>query len=117
MTDYGDYTPITVRSKTAQDAPTYTQADLDRIVKAAVDYASQKAAQEARAVALESVIANIRLDVENDDISTGAGQWIIDTILALLDTPAAEALAARDERVRAEERERVHAAIRAGGET
>lgn len=84
-------------------AKTFTQDDLDRIVKAAVDYASQAAAQEARAVALQ-------------EVATACGKWSDECgnwesgeawafgeagsrILALLDTPAAEA----PERVRAEQ--------------
>lgn len=77
---------------------TYTQDDLDRIVQAAVDYASQKAAQEARAVALREAAEVAQCYHDKGQVTKP------DDILALLDKPAAEALAARDERARAEER-------------
>lgn len=100
---------------------TYTQADLDRIVKEAVDYASQAAAQEARAAALQEaaewhkeVITHDRggldyasavgIPISNaDDLraSVAIHEYALNRILALLDTPAAEAL----ERVRQGERE------------
>lgn len=86
----GDYPTIQQiadqSTKAANDAAATLLA-----LRAALD-AAEAQVEEARAMAFDAVIANIRLDVENGDISTGAGQWIIDTIRTLMDTTHAEAL-------------------------
>lgn len=114
----------------------YTQDDLDRIVQAAVDYASQKAAQEARAVALEEAAQTLRawadsLTKHGYKETPPTVMICADTILALIGKPAAEALAERDAQTMqiilddigytfdqlGEEARKKLAAIRARGET
>lgn len=121
-------------------AKTYTQDDVDRIVQAAVNYASQKAAQEARAVALEEA-ATICENFAETELSAAGAAYAAGycdgadrcehAILALIGKPAAEALAERDAQTMqiilddigytfdqlGEEARKKLAAIRARGET
>ena len=63
--------------------------------------------QAAVAAKLREAVAAVKKDADNDDISSGAAQWVSDTILALITPDAQAALGRVAARVAAAERERI----------